>query len=79
MGRYFTSFTVPLLVGLFFYDAADSRWSSRVIQFGESRAKLHTDEKKVTFADVAGVDEVKEDWKKWWNFEDAAEIQPVRG
>ena len=32
------------------------------MQFGKSRAKLHTDEKKkVTFADVAGVDEVKEE------------------
>lgn len=34
----------------------------KVMQFGKSRAKLHTDEKKkVTFQDVAGVDEVKEE------------------
>ena len=32
------------------------------MQFGKSRAKLQTDShKKVTFADVAGVDEVKEE------------------
>ena len=34
----------------------------RVMQFGKSRAKLHTEDKeKVTFKDVAGADEVKEE------------------
>ena len=31
------------------------------MQFGKSRARMHTDNKKVTFADVAGADEVKEE------------------
>jgi len=35
---------------------------SRVMSFGKSRAKLHTDDKKrITFADVAGADEEKEE------------------
>ncbi len=35
---------------------------NRVMQFGKSRARLSTgDKKRVTFADVAGVDEVKEE------------------
>jgi len=35
---------------------------SRVMSFGKSRAKLHTeDKKKITFADVAGADEEKEE------------------
>ena len=54
---------VLLLVGLFFFMMQQTQGGgSRVMQFGKSRAKLHTDEKKkVTFADVAGVDEVKEE------------------
>ena len=35
---------------------------NRVMSFGKSRARLHTDDKKkITFADVAGADEVKEE------------------
>ena len=36
---------------------------SRVMQFGRSRARLHSDDpkKRVTFDDVAGIDEVKEE------------------
>ncbi|MGI6684343.1 MAG: hypothetical protein ACOX47_02340 [Bacillota bacterium] len=54
---------VLLLVGLFFFMMQQTQGGgSRVMQFCKSRAKLHTDEKKkVTFADVAGVDEVKEE------------------
>ncbi|MCL1917645.1 MAG: ATP-dependent zinc metalloprotease FtsH [Peptococcaceae bacterium] len=33
----------------------------RVMQFGKSRAKMVTDEKKAVFSDVAGADEVKEE------------------
>ncbi|MCR6545311.1 ATP-dependent zinc metalloprotease FtsH [Dehalobacterium formicoaceticum] len=54
---------ILLLVGLFFFMMQQTQGGgNRVMQFGKSRAKLHTDEKKkVTFADVAGVDEVKEE------------------
>jgi len=56
---------VPLLlvVGIFFFMMQQTQGGgNRVMQFGKSRAKLHTDEKKkVTFEDVAGADEVKEE------------------
>ncbi len=52
-----------LIIGLFIFMMNQSQGGGgKVMQFGKSRAKLHTDEKKkVTFADVAGVDEVKEE------------------
>lgn len=62
-GLLSTMLPVLLLVGLFFFMMQQTQGGgSRVMQFGKSRAKLHTDEKKkVTFNDVAGVDEVKEE------------------
>lgn len=58
-----TIFPILLLVGLFFFMMQQTQGGgSRVMQFGKSRARLHTeDKKKVTFADVAGVDEAKEE------------------
>ncbi|MDA8442576.1 MAG: ATP-dependent zinc metalloprotease FtsH [Peptococcaceae bacterium] len=52
-----------LIAGLFFFMMQQTQGGgSKVMQFGKSRAKLHNDEKKkVTFADVAGADEVKEE------------------
>lgn len=52
-----------LIVGILMFVLNQSQGSGgKVMQFGKSRAKLHTDDrKKVTFADVAGVDEVKEE------------------
>jgi len=42
---------------------------NRVMQFGRSRARLHTgDRKKVTFDDVAGCDEVKEELQEIVDF-----------
>lgn len=59
-----TSF-VPflLIIGFMFFMMQQTQGGgSRVMQFGKSRARLHTDDKKrVTFADVAGADEVKEE------------------
>ncbi len=54
---------ILLLVGLVFFMMQQTQGGgSRVMQFGKSRARLHTDEKnKVTFRDVAGADEVKEE------------------
>ncbi|MDW7673170.1 MAG: ATP-dependent zinc metalloprotease FtsH, partial [Bacillota bacterium] len=54
---------ILLLLALFFFLMQQSQGGgNRVMQFGKSRAKLHTDEKKkVTFHDVAGADEVKEE------------------
>ncbi|MDK2823028.1 MAG: cell division protease FtsH [Clostridia bacterium] len=58
-----TLLPVLLLIGVFFFMMQQTQGGgSRVMQFGKSRARLHTDEKtRVTFADVAGADEVKEE------------------
>lgn len=51
-----------LIFGLFFYMMQQTQGGgSKVMQFGKSRARLVTDERKYTFADVAGADEVKEE------------------
>ncbi|MDA8234814.1 MAG: ATP-dependent zinc metalloprotease FtsH [Clostridia bacterium] len=54
---------ILLLVGIMiFFMQQTQGGGNRVMSFGKSRAKLHTDEKKrVTFEDVAGADEVKEE------------------
>ena len=56
---------IPMLiiVAIFLFIMQQGQGSGgKVMQFGKTRAKLHTDDrKKVTFADVAGVDEVKEE------------------
>jgi cell division protease FtsH len=52
-----------LLVVLFFFMMQQTQGGgNRVMSFGKSRARLHSDDKrKVTFEDVAGADEVKEE------------------
>lgn len=52
-----------VLGGFWFFMMQQSQaGGNRVMSFGRSRAKLHTDVKKrITFADVAGYDEVKEE------------------
>lgn len=52
-----------VLVALFFFMMQQTQGGgNRVMSFGKSRARLHSDEKrKVTFDDVAGADEVKEE------------------
>ncbi|WP_422447742.1 ATP-dependent zinc metalloprotease FtsH [Thermoanaerobacterium sp. DL9XJH110] len=56
-------FLVLLFIGAWYFFMQQSQGGgSRVMSFGRSRAKLHTDDKKrVTFKDVAGVDEAKEE------------------
>ena len=62
-GLFSTFLPILLLVGLIFFMMQQTQGGgSRVMQFGKSRARMHTDDKnKVTFADVAGADEVKEE------------------
>ncbi|MBQ6807848.1 MAG: ATP-dependent zinc metalloprotease FtsH [Firmicutes bacterium] len=52
-----------LIVGVFMFIMHQGQGGGgKIMQFGKSRAKLQTDaRKKVTFADVAGIDEVKEE------------------
>ncbi|MFZ3172541.1 MAG: ATP-dependent zinc metalloprotease FtsH [Carboxydocellales bacterium] len=54
---------VLLLVGImFFFMQQTQGGGNRVMSFGKSRARLHTDERRrITFADVAGTDEAKEE------------------
>jgi cell division protease FtsH len=58
----FSFLPILLLVGLMIFMMNKSQGGGNVMQFGKSRAKMQTDTaKKVTFKDVAGVDEVKEE------------------
>lgn len=52
-----------LLIGVWFFIMQQTQGGgSRVMSFGKSRAKLHSEDKtKVTFADVAGADEAKQE------------------
>lgn len=62
-GLLTTMLPILLFVMLFFFLMQQSQGGgSRVMSFGKSRAKLHSeDKKKVNFSDVAGADEVKEE------------------
>lgn len=63
MGLLSTMLPILVIVLLFFFMMQQSQGGgNRVMQFGKSKAKLSgEDKKKVTFADVAGADEVKEE------------------
>ena len=51
-----------LLLVLMFFMLQQTQGGGKAMQFGKSRAKLQSfEKKKVTFADVAGIDEVKEE------------------
>jgi cell division protease FtsH len=52
-----------LLIGVWFFIMQQTQGGgNRVMSFGKSRAKLHNEDKvKVTFADVAGADEAKQE------------------
>jgi len=51
-----------IIFGLFFYMMQQTQGGgNKVMQFGKSRARLVTEDKKYTFKDVAGADEVKEE------------------
>lgn len=59
-----TVLPILLVIGAFFFIMQQTQGGgNRVMQFGKSRARLHTDDpkKRVTFDDVAGIDEVKEE------------------
>jgi cell division protease FtsH len=65
-----TILPVLLVAGVFFLLMQQTQGAgSRVMQFGRSRARLVSeDKKKVTFADLGGVDEVKEELKEIVDF-----------
>ena len=56
------SLPILLLVGFWIFMALQKqRCRSKALSFGKSRALLHSQQKKVTFKDVAGVEEAKEE------------------
>ncbi len=63
MGLLGTFLPILLIVGLILFMMQQTQGGgNRVMQFGKSKARLQSGEKsKVTFADVAGVDEVREE------------------
>lgn len=63
MGLLGTLIPILLILGFFFFMMQQTQGGgNKVMQFGKSRARLVGDEKKkVTFEDVAGADEVKEE------------------
>lgn len=63
MGLLTTMLPIIVIVALFFFLMQQSQGGgNRVMQFGKSKARLvGEDKKKVTFDDVAGADEVKEE------------------
>lgn len=52
---------ILLIGGFIFYILSQQGGGGKISQFGKSRAKLNADKTKVTFNDVAGADEVKEE------------------
>ncbi len=60
---FFNFLPILLLIGIVFFMLNQTQGGgSRVMSFGKSKARLHSDDKKrVTFDDVAGADEVKQE------------------
>ncbi len=53
---------ILLIGGMIMFMMNQGQGGGKIMQFGKSRAKMHLDEqKKISFKDVAGVDEVKEE------------------
>ena len=61
---------ILVVIALFFIMQQSQGGGNRVMQFGKSRARLHTVEerRKVTFDDVAGAEEVKEELQEIVDF-----------
>lgn len=60
---------VLLILGLLVFMSQQSQGGNKAMQFGKSRARLHSEfSKKVTFEDVAGCDEVKEELQEIIDF-----------
>jgi len=58
----FGLFLIFIVLGFFLFQQSQGSGGNRVMSFGKSRAKMSTDDKKkVTFKDVAGADEEKEE------------------
>ena len=71
---WFTAYVLPsliivvLMIVFFTYMNGSAGGGSRMMNFGKSHAKLSKDENKMKFADVAGLDEEKEDLEEIVDF-----------
>ena len=62
LGILLSWFPMLLLIGVDIFYASNARWQRRAMGFGRSKAKLLNEAQgKVTFNDVAGVEEAKEE------------------
>ncbi len=60
---------ILLMVGiLFFFLSRQSGSAGKAMDFGKSRAKLYQNDKKITYSDVAGLEEEKEELKEIVDF-----------
>ena len=80
-GIFISWFPMLLLIGvwIFFMRQANSG-NNKALSFGKSRARLIENNKKVTFADVAGADEAKQELEEIIEFlKDPAKFQRLGG
>ena len=78
----YSVFPVLLLIGFFWFFVyrGVQQGGSRIFSFGKSRAKLAGEKTRITFKDVAGVDEAKEELQEIIEFlKDPARFQKLGG
>ena len=61
-------FPVLLLVGVWIYFMKNMQGGGKAMNFAKSKARMVNDKKKVTFADVAGIDEARDELEELVDF-----------